>query len=307
MLDKPKPIGGSDVAGILGISPYSNAHDVYLRCWYGNSDDETPATKWGKLLEPLVIKEACAKLGVATYDTHPSAYGDGWGGGEGDAQVVLDGKLVGIEAKTVGPRGEKDWDGGVPDYVRSQCLWLCRVLEWDRCIVAVLFTGSREERLYTIERDDKLETAIFGKCKAFWNEHVLPQNPPPMEPLKGQREPEPEPEPTGEDIQAELGGDLAAQVAAWLEDKADLEASKLYEQRSRAKLDAMLVEHDARKVTLIDGSGVTRSVTKAGKSVSYAKAVEVLMAKYGIPASELEPFTKDKAASVRLLPREPKE
>lgn len=307
MLSKPKPIGGSDVAAILGISPYANAHDVYLRCWYGNSDDETPATKWGKLLEPLIIKEACRKLGVATYEAHPSAYSDGWAGGEGDAQIMLDGKRVGIEAKSVGPQSEKDWADGVPDYVRSQCLWLCMVLNWDRCIVAVLFTGSREERFFNIERDETLAAAIEAKCRAFWREHVLPKNPPPMEPQKGQREPEPEPEPTGQEVQAELGSDLAALVAAWLEDKADLEASKLYEQHSRAKLDEALVQHDARKVTLIDGSGVTRSVTKAGKSVSYAKALEVLMVKYGIPASELEPFTKDRAASVRLLPKQPKE
>ena len=52
-------IGGSDVAPILNLSPYSNAYKIYLEKISNNVSEELEDGElyWGKIFEPVFIKE----------------------------------------------------------------------------------------------------------------------------------------------------------------------------------------------------------------------------------------------------------
>ncbi len=67
--DRRSLLGGSEAAAVLGLNPYSTDFDVWDRKvneapeFEGNS-----ATRWGHLLEPLVVSEMAREDGVDPHD-----------------------------------------------------------------------------------------------------------------------------------------------------------------------------------------------------------------------------------------------
>ena len=175
-------VGSSDVAGVLGLSPYRGCTPLAL--WLektgqaveveGDDDDDTPL-EIGHLFEPVLVKlfEARSGLTVATQ-------------GEGVESVVhpdhtwrranLDGRVVGqrsaVEVKCVGIGMAKDWDltsdDGIPHYVRVQVAWQMHVADLDLVWVVALVGGPSGFRVYEVRRDLELEGAIVAACAAFW-------------------------------------------------------------------------------------------------------------------------------------------
>ncbi|ENU86157.1 YqaJ viral recombinase family protein [Acinetobacter sp. CIP 102129] len=195
---RKKGIGGSDVAAILGFSPYKSPYQLWLdktdRSERKESQNES--AHFGNLLEDVVAKEFSRRAGVKVQrvtqqlflEEHP------WALGNIDRAVInpdiagnvrfKDGALTTdrlLECKTASEYmsklfGEEGSDQ-VPDYYLTQCLWYllitgCKVID-----LAVLIGGNKF-RMYRIERDEDLIQSIFNQVKAFWFNHVIADVPP---------------------------------------------------------------------------------------------------------------------------------
>lgn len=195
---RKKGIGGSDVAAILGFSPYKSPYQLWLdkTCRSERKESQNESAHFGNLLEDVVAKEFSRRAGVKVQrvtqqlflEEHP------WALGNIDRAVInpdiagnvrfKDGALTTdrlLECKTASEYmsklfGEEGSDQ-VPDYYLTQCLWYllitgCKVID-----LAVLIGGNKF-RMYRIERDEDLIQSIFNQVKAFWFNHVIADVPP---------------------------------------------------------------------------------------------------------------------------------
>lgn len=151
-------IGGSDVAGICKVSPWTSPYGVWARKT-GRIEDtssDSEAMEWGRRLEFAVLQkfadnhpEFHVRTGFGTYANRDRAWQianpDGvfeWADvsrhGDETSNHVHHGI---VEVKTA--RYEDDWRNGVPAYYRTQVLWYLQTFGLERAFVVVLFSGSK--------------------------------------------------------------------------------------------------------------------------------------------------------------------
>jgi putative phage-type endonuclease len=190
-------IGGSDIAAILGLSPWRTPLDVYREKIDGDQQPETEAMRWGRLLEDVIAREYAARAGVRIQRINAliRARDHEWAIATLDRVVlpsrgrarVLRGELRGadgiLECKLVGPYAASEWGRGddqdaVPVHCAAQCMWYLGVTGLPWCDVAALIGGQRLI-IRRIERDDETIRAMFERAERFWFEHVVPRVPPP--------------------------------------------------------------------------------------------------------------------------------
>ena len=189
--DRTKYIGGSDVAAILGISPWKTTLDLYL-------DKITPPTgepdrnkarifSRGKRLEPYVL-DVLAEEESLNIVERGQRYIDpcGFIAAEIDAEY-FDEKLQSVQnieiktsffGKDFGDAGGDD----IPVYYTAQAMHGLMVTNRQVCVFGVMI-GVDDFRVYRIERDDETIAAIRARETAFWHEHILAKVPP--EPSSG--------------------------------------------------------------------------------------------------------------------------
>ena len=195
---RKKGIGGSDVAAILGFSPYKSPYQLWLDKTGRSerSESQSESAHFGHLLEDVVAKEYSRRAGVKvqrvtqqlSLPDHP------WAIGNIDRAIInpeisgnvrfKDGKLTTdrlLECKTASEYlaklfGEEGSDQ-VPDYYLTQCLWYLLLSGCEFIDLAVLIGGNKF-RMYRIERDEDLIDSIFRQVKAFWFNHVVADVPP---------------------------------------------------------------------------------------------------------------------------------
>jgi putative phage-type endonuclease len=190
-------IGGSDIAAILGLSPWRTPLDVYRDKVEGIEQPETESMRWGRLLEDVVAREYARRAGVriqrisdlirkvgaewavATLDrvivpngTRARVHNGEVRGAEG----VLECKVV--NAFTAGAWGRGDEPDAVPLHYAAQCMWYLAVTGLPWCDVAALIGGQRLV-VRRIERDEETIAAMFERAEKFWRDHVLARVPPP--------------------------------------------------------------------------------------------------------------------------------
>lgn len=190
-------IGGSDIAAILGVSPYKSAVDVFLDKTGQTPDSEmNEAMFWGTVLEDVVAKHyqeiTSAKVQrIGDLIRHPQHT---WMIGNIDRAIVTPGsrarfdggKLLGadgiLECKTAsaykaGEWGTPDDDDAVPTHYAAQGMWYLGIsgLEW--CDVAVLIGGQKYlvKRIY---RDDETIRGMVERAEEFWFKHIAEGIPP---------------------------------------------------------------------------------------------------------------------------------
>ena len=171
-------IGGSDVAGILGVSKWSSPMDVYLSK-IGQADElaESPAMRWGTLLEAAIRDEFARVMGVEVQqcgmirsELHPFMIAN-VDGLVGDSEI--------LECKTA--RSADGWgEAGtneIPVYYITQVMHYLAVTGRELAHVAVLIAGS-DFRTYVVERDEAFIEDLIEAERAFWFDHVIPRIPP---------------------------------------------------------------------------------------------------------------------------------
>lgn len=146
-------IGGSEIAAVMGLSPYESRFSL----WHRKKGliapvEEDPVMYWGKIHEPAICAEFAKQhpeLDVRLSPTYASA-AHAW-------QIANPDRLAGdelLEAKT--SRDAEGWGtegtDEIPVHYRAQCLWYLDVLGAETCHVAVLIAGT-EYREYVVTYD----------------------------------------------------------------------------------------------------------------------------------------------------------
>lgn len=176
-------IGGSDIAGILGLNKYKSPMGVYLdKVGESPHEDETSeAAYWGNMLEDVVAQEFGTRTGLAvgndtrmlSHPDHPYLIAN--------LDRVVIGKPEIIECKTSSAYRAKEWEGEhVPMEYLIQVMHYLAVTGYERAHIAVLIGGQRFIHK-TVERDEELIELMIDAASNFWNNHVLPKVPPPFD------------------------------------------------------------------------------------------------------------------------------
>lgn len=189
-------IGGTDAAKILGVSPYGTALDVFLeKTGAVESGEQSEAARWGQHLEPIVLREAAARLGL---QARPGA--DAFPGGiarHPDDPVIIgsvdgllfdggDRPVAGLEVKTISAwkRGEIGLDGQEADDETCPDAWRVQVYHYAYVTgipvwyVAVL-VGGQELRILRVEPEPAYGVGAIPRLRDFWVQHVAAGVPPP--------------------------------------------------------------------------------------------------------------------------------
>lgn len=263
-------VGGSDVAAIMGLSPWRGAYETWAE---KRGLVEAPdlsakeSVQWGNILEPVVGRhyaELHPDREVRRVNAVCRSIARPW------AQASLDYEVrdpeLGwgvLEIKTAGLRSEGEWEGGVPLFYQTQVAHYLSVTGRPFADVAVLI-GGQSYREHRIMRDEDDIAAVDAAVDAFWRMVETGEEPPltgaPGEAraLLGRH-----PEASGGEIEelAELPREVGAYAAA----KARLEAA---ERDFRARSDALKAAIGDRRGIESGGTRVTWVRGKARRFLS---------------------------------------
>lgn len=176
LMERKKSIGGSDVAAILGFSPWKTALDVYLekttnKIIENNINVDDPRY-WGSIHEESIIKAYEIKTGneVKKIDTiydkdidFLSANLDGFTSN----RIVIEAK----SSSTTKGWGEEGTDQ-IPPYYLCQVAHYSRIADSSHAEIPVLFFGNKL-KIYRYERNIDLEEKIKNKLIDFWTNNVI--------------------------------------------------------------------------------------------------------------------------------------
>lgn len=192
-LDRKQYLGGSDIAAIMGLSPWATPLDVYLKKT-GQAPDEIPADKArifrrGKRLEPIAIDMLIEEYGInvvkRSSDTAPNRYVDQdypFMAAEIDFEWVDDdGAIQNGEIKTVHNLVAWKWGDSetedIPIEYAAQVAWGLGITRRDKTIVGALI-GADNLLKYDIAADAETIEAMRATAIKFWHENVLAHVPP---------------------------------------------------------------------------------------------------------------------------------
>lgn len=172
-LDRQTYLGGSDVAAILGLSPYRTPLDVYLDKVEGKQPDD-PAKmkifKRGTRLEPYILDMLVEETGLELVK-RGERYRDRdheFLAAEIDAEASTG---ENIEAKSVNQFGAKEWGtewtDEIPVHYTAQAMHGMMINGAPRTIFPVLI-GIDDFRVYKVERDEETIAGIKAKELEFW-------------------------------------------------------------------------------------------------------------------------------------------
>ncbi|MGL5631246.1 MAG: YqaJ viral recombinase family protein, partial [Azovibrio sp.] len=176
-------LGGSDIATLLGINPFSTRLELYLQKKGEISPlPDSSRTKAGRAMESVIASMVSERTGhklrrVNRTLRHPK---HDFLIAHIDRQFV--GQAKGLEIKNVDPRMEYLWGrNGEPDaiaeYYVPQPHHYMLVLDYPVFDVAAFFGGD-DLRIYPMERDLEMDEIIIEIAHRFWYEHVLAGIPP---------------------------------------------------------------------------------------------------------------------------------
>lgn len=178
-------ISASDIAALLGLSPWQSPFSLYWAKVNGWEQDENPDMRTGRVLEPAIAdwwweqasaEGSCVTTGLWMHATHD------WMLATPDRIWQLDGAPVAVvECKWVA----YSWDGwgeagtgDVPVHYRAQVLWQMDVVGVDTGYVAAL--GPDGFRSYLVRRDER-DLRIMREAGRRFHERLVAGDPPPLD------------------------------------------------------------------------------------------------------------------------------
>lgn len=178
LASRRRGIGGSDVAPLLGLSPWTSPYSLW-EDKTGRSDEKpaTPAIYWGNMLEPVIRQAYADATGhiVTKPDVmyvskeHPFMLANIDG-------IREDGRLLEIKTTSSSEGWGAQGTDEIPDYYLTQVQHYLAVTGAPGCDVAVLISG-RDFRIYEVEADAELQATIIEREKEFW--HLVETKTPP--------------------------------------------------------------------------------------------------------------------------------
>lgn len=169
-------IGSSEVAAVVGESPWATPSDIWLRKRGLRDADPENGRMWlGHVIEPALAAWYAEETGRAVdafgrtvkHKTHSFALAS--------PDFEVNGFDVGrrlLECKSVGWRSEHHWSrnaaDGVPLYVLLQTQWQMGIVGAESCDVAVIFLSDGERLIYEIAFDAELFAQLLVIVGRFW-------------------------------------------------------------------------------------------------------------------------------------------
>ena len=174
---RTKGVGGSDVAAIMGLSPWRTP----LQVWLEKTGRETPQdisdkpyVEFGNTMEPVIGKWYAKRYPnrhVRRVNAICRSIQRPWAQASLDYEVS-EGKRWGIlEIKTA--RNASDWEEGVPPYYLTQVTHYMSVTGRPFADVAVFFRDTCEYKVFRVERDEEDILAVDDAVNVFWHDYVL--------------------------------------------------------------------------------------------------------------------------------------
>jgi putative phage-type endonuclease len=310
-------IGGSDIAAILGLSPWKTAVDVWLDKTGQSTEDaigNAEAVRWGVLLEYVVAREYSERTGrtlqrVNRILRHPEHE---WAVGNIDRAIVAPksrvrvaddgGTLLGadglLEVKTASAYKSGDWgrDGdedAVPVNYQAQVMWYLGITGQQWCDVAALIGGQRMV-IRRIHRDDETIAAMLERAHEFWHRYVLTRRQP--EPANAKDVESLFPADNGEAIEAT--DDLLSAYNAAREAKARIAQAEADFESAVERIKLALGERSA--LTLNGKPLVTWKAAKPTRRTDWKEVAAALHA----PADLIAAHTTETPGSRRFLIKE---
>jgi putative phage-type endonuclease len=176
--ERRKGIGGSDVAAIMGISPWKTAYQVYqekrgeVKDWKG-----TDIMDWGRRMEPAIRQYYSDTTGRSVRLPDKIMYHKEYPFMLASLDGFTDCRRI-VEIKTA--RSGHGWgDPGtneIPDYYAVQVQHYMLVTGFEVADVPVSIAGGSPV-LYEVPANPEVQQLILEACKEFW-QRVIDGNPP---------------------------------------------------------------------------------------------------------------------------------
>lgn len=176
--ERKRYIGGSDCAGVLGLSRW----DTPLSVWADKTNklphediSKKLYIRMGNRLEEVVAELFTEETGKAVRRVNETFYHPKYPFlcANIDRRVVGEDAL--LECKTASGWKAKEWEGeDVPMEYILQCLHYLAVTGKKEAYIAVLIGGNQDFVWKKVERDEKLIADIIKKEVHFWNTFVVP-------------------------------------------------------------------------------------------------------------------------------------
>lgn len=173
--ERRKGIGGSDVAAILGLSPFSTPVSIYLdKIGEGEAVESNSSMKWGLLLEDAIAAEfqnnheqfkVMKDNKIRKHKDHDFLIAN-------VDRIIRSSEGSGIlEIKTTNSFYASTWETDIPLHYYCQLQHYLSVLNYSFGYIAVLIDG-RDYHEHRFERDDSFIETMNERLIYFWNENV---------------------------------------------------------------------------------------------------------------------------------------
>lgn|SRR6267154_957382 len=185
-------IGGSDVAAILGLSPWKKPIDVWLEKKGLLDDLTTPNREFmlqlGQDLEPVIARLYERQMGKKLTLPFPVR----WAHKKlplllASPDRFVEGENLGVELKSESQFSHKFGDPGtdeVPAHYLLQVAHYMSVMDYESWDVALLHAGFTFA-VYTVKRDKELEDSVQEQILAWWEKHIVGDIPPEVDGTEG--------------------------------------------------------------------------------------------------------------------------
>lgn len=162
-------LGGSDMAAVLGLSPWRSPIDVWLDKTSDTVEEkESEPMYWGNVLEEVVAQEFAKRSGFKVRNNNFTLQSEEYPYLLANIDREIVGLDAGLECKTANAFKANEWDGdNVPDAYYIQCQHYMAVTGkaswWIACLV-----GGNTFYYKEIKRNDEVIQAIIDTGAAFW-------------------------------------------------------------------------------------------------------------------------------------------
>lgn len=184
-----KGIGGSDVAAIMGISPFATIRDLYYDKIGVTPVVEEEESNWvakevGHRLEDLVAEIFSKKTGLEVFPVRKMFRHPLYPFMLADVDFFIrfpDGSYGILECKTCNYNARDKWDNdSIPANYVYQVRHYLATMNMNKAYIACLYGNNDSEFVIrSIERDDREEEEIIEQESYFWKEYVEKKVEPP--------------------------------------------------------------------------------------------------------------------------------
>ena len=178
---RTKGIGGSEIACIAGKSPWSSAHQIWMKKT-GQFDDinggqQSEQARWGNLLETTIAQEWAHRNDrqyinipvILASDEYPFMFANIDGFVLSDDGSTLEQIL---EIKTTSAYNQSVWEyGPIPEYYRCQTNWYCMITGMP-CFTIVCLVGGQHMYDLGLPVDKGLCEELKAAAIEFWEVNV---------------------------------------------------------------------------------------------------------------------------------------